>query len=125
MGKPPSFITESDKHDSVSSEDKLSSFLKTGPDWGRLKTSVAGIFILKMPAYKSSPVRLAVELNPVDGSGSPTRKRGLILRSKDELEEYKAIFQFDKLTPLLEQVEKINPEVKKQFLKTGEDVLAI
>lgn len=109
----------------MSSEDKLSSFLKTGPDWGRLKTSVAGIFILKMPAYKSSSARLAVELNPVDGSGSPTKKRGLILRSREELEEYKAIFQFDKLTPLLEQVEKINPEVKKQFLKTGEDILAI
>ncbi len=107
------------------SEDKLSSFLKTGPDWGRLKTSVAGIFILKMPPYKSSPARLAVELNPVDGSGSPTKKRGLVLRSREELEEYKAIFQFDKLTPLLEQVEKLNPEVKKQFLKKGEDVLEI
>src|SRR5713226_10286920 len=102
------------------SEDKLSSFLKTGPDWGRLKTSVAGIFILKMPAYKSSPARLAIELNPVDGSGSPTKKRGLVLRSKEELEEYKTIFQVEKLTPLVEQVEKVNPEVsKKQAFKQG------
>lgn len=109
----------------MSSEDKLSSFLKTGPDWGKLKTSVPGIFILKMPAYKSSPARLAVELNPVDDSGSPTKKRGLVLRSKEELEEYKAIFQFEKLTPLLEQMEKVNPEVKKQVVQKGEDVLKI
>lgn len=109
----------------MSSEDKLSSFLKTGPDWGKLKTSVPGIFILKMPAYKSSPARLAVELNPVDDSGSPTKKRGIVLRSKEELEEYKAIFQVEKLTPLLEQMEKVNPEVKKQAVQKGEDVLKI
>lgn len=109
----------------MSSEDKLSSFLKTGPDWGKLKTSVPGIFILKMPAYKSSPARLAVELNPVDDSGSPTKKRGLVLRSKEELEEYKAVFQFEKLTPLLEQMEKVNPEVKRQVVQKGEDVLKI
>jgi hypothetical protein len=110
----------------MSSEDKLSTFLKTGTDWGRLKTSVPGIFILKMPAYKSSPARLAIELNPVDGSGSPMKKRGLILRSKEELEEYKTIFQVEKLTPLVEQVEKVNPEVsKKQVFKKGEDVLEI
>jgi hypothetical protein len=107
------------------SEDKLSSFLKTGPDWGRLKTSVAGIFILKMPAYKSSPARLAVELNPVDDFGSPTKKRGMVLRSKEELEEYKAIFQVEKLAPLLEQMEKVNPEVKKQAPKKDGDVLEI
>ena len=109
----------------MSSEDKLSSFLKTGPDWGKLKTSVPGIFILKMPAYKSSPARLAVELNPVDDSGSPTKKRGLVLRSKEELDEYKTIFQVEKLTPLLEQMEKVNPEVKKQAVQKGQDVLEI
>jgi hypothetical protein len=56
----------------MSSEGKLSLFLKTGSDWGKLKTSVPGIFILKMPAYKNSPARLAVELNPVDGSAPET-----------------------------------------------------
>jgi hypothetical protein len=112
---------------SSSSSDKLSSYLKTGPDWGRLKTSIPGMFILKMPAYRGSPARLAVELNPVDGSGSPTKKRGLVLRSKEEFEEYKAIFEVGKLAPLLDQVDKVNPEAsKKQMLrKGGEDVLEL
>jgi hypothetical protein len=109
----------------VSSDDKLSSFLKTGPDWGRLKTSIPGIFILKMPAYKTSPARLAVELNPVDGSGSPTKKRGLVLRSSGELEEYRAIFQFEKLAPLLKSLEGVNPKVEKTAAKPGEEVLEI
>ena len=107
------------------SEDKLESFLKTGPDWGRLKTSVHGIFILKMPVFKGAPARLAVELNPTDASGSPTKKRGLVLRSKEELEQYREIFQFDKLVPLLESVDKLNPAMVKKVMKQGEEVLEI
>jgi hypothetical protein len=110
----------------MSSESKLSIFLKTGSDWAKLKTSVPGIFVLKMPAYKDSPARLAVELNPVDGSGSPTKKRGLVLRSEEEFEEYKAIFLVEKLAPLLEEVEKVNPETKRQLAaKKGDEVLEI
>jgi len=108
-----------------SSEDKLASFLKTGPDWGRLKTSVPGIFVLKLPAYKNSPARLAIELNPTDDSGSPTKRRGLVLRSSEELEEYKTIFLYEKLTPLLEAVDDINPETKKRVTNAGEEVLKI
>jgi hypothetical protein len=111
----------------MSSEDKLASFLKTGADWGRLKTSIPGIFILKMPAYKNSPARLAVELNPVDNSGSPTKRRGLVLRSMEELEEFKELFKFDKLEPLLNGVDKVNPQVRKSVFakQPGEDVLEI
>lgn len=109
----------------MSSEEKLSSFLKTGTDWGRLKTSVSGIFVLKMPAYKSIPARLAIELNPTDDSGSPTKKRGLVLRSSEELEEYKAILQYDKLESLLKAVDGINPKQPKKASRTGEEVLQI
>ncbi len=109
----------------MSSEEKLSSFLKTGPDWGRLRTSIPGIFVLKMPAYKTSPARLAIELNPTDSSGSPTKKRGLVLRSSEELEEYRAIFQFEKLVPLLNSLDSVNPKLKKATGKPGEEVLQI
>jgi hypothetical protein len=34
------------------SEDKLAHFLKTASDWSRMRTTVPGIFILKLPAYK-------------------------------------------------------------------------
>lgn len=119
-------ITKFILRDVMSSEGKLSLFLKTGSDWGKLKTSVPGIFILKMPAYKNSPARLAVELNPVDASGSPTKKRGIVLRSREELEEYRAIFLVEKLAPLLEEMEKVNPELtKQQVVKKGEEVLEI
>ena len=95
-------------------EKKLSEFLKGGKDWSRLGTSIPGVFVLKMPPFKSSPVRLAVELNPVDDSGTPTKKRGLLVRSAKELEQYKSLFQFDKLAPLLKTVDALNPPAAKR-----------
>jgi hypothetical protein len=108
------------------SEDKLSSFLKTGSDWARLKTSVPGIFILKMPAYRTSPARLAVELNPTDEAGVPTKKRGLVLRSAAEFEEYKGLLQHERLSSLLTSVEGVNPpEATRKASRAGEEVLQI
>ena len=78
-----------------------------------------------MPAYKNSPARLAIELNPTDGSESPTKKRGLVLRSSEELEEFRALFQFDKLEPLLKSLDGLNPALKKTGGRPGEEVLQI
>lgn len=110
---------------SSSPEEKLSSFLKTGTDWARMKTSVPGIFILKMPPYRTSPARLAVELNPTDESGSPTRKRGLVLRSAAEFDEYRALFQHERLSSLLTSVEGVNPPPPRKAGKVGSEVLQI
>ena len=63
------------------SEDKLADFLETGKGWGKLKTTIPGVFVVKLPTYRSSPTRLAVEINPVDASGTPTKRRGLFIRS--------------------------------------------
>jgi hypothetical protein len=41
----------SSESSSSSFNEKLASFLKSGEDWSRLKTSVSGVFVLKMPAY--------------------------------------------------------------------------
>ena len=94
------------------SEEKLSSFLKTGKDWTRLGTSVPGILVLKLPTYKSSPTRLAVELNPVDETGKPRKRRGLILRSSKELEDFKELFQYEKISKLLNILDSVNPKVE-------------
>jgi hypothetical protein len=106
------------------SEDKLSQFLKTGPDWGRMKTTVPGLFILKLPAYRNSPARIVVELNPIDNFGNPTKKRGLVMRTTQELEEYVKLLQYDKLSSLLMAIDKVNPPAKRAT-RPGEEVLEI
>jgi len=92
-------------------EEKLKEFLETGKAWSRLGTTVPGVFVLKLPAYKRSPSRLAVELNPLDESGNPKKRRGLILRSRSELEEFKELFQYEKLSKLLNMIDSVNPKV--------------
>ena len=103
-------------------EEKLASFLKDGKDWARMKTNLPGVFILKLPSYKNNPPRLAVEINPPDKSGNPKKKRGLILRSSQELEEFSKIFQFEKLSSLLKTIDKVNPQTKSEI---GEEVFEV
>jgi len=107
------------------SEEKLAEFLKTGKDWSRLRTTVPGVFVLKLPAYKGSPSRLAVELNPVGEDGSPKKRRGLVLRSAAELEEFKELFQYDKLSKLMGIIEAVNPKVKAGERRKGEEVIEL
>lgn len=107
------------------SEEKLSNFLKTGKDWSRLGTTVPGVFVLKLPTYKSSPTRLAVELNPVDEAGKPKKKRGLILRSSAELEEFKELFNYEKLSKLLSMIDSVNPRMEAERRGKMEEVIEL
>ena len=101
-------------------DEKLIDFLKNGKDWARLRTSVPGIFVLKLPAYKGSPSRLAVEINPVDESGSPKKKRGLVIRGNDELKEFMELIQNDKLKKLVLDIDQINPPLKEKSRQSDE-----
>lgn len=105
-------------------DEKLEEFLKNGKDWARLKTSVPGIFVLKMPAYKSSPSRLAVEINPVDENGNPKKKRGLVIRDGEELRDFLELIQNEKLKKLVSDIDQINPK-KKGATKGSDEVLEI
>ncbi len=104
-------------------DEKLLDFLKTGKDWSRLKTTVPGIFVLKLPAYRGSPSRLAVEVNPVDESGSPKKKRGLVIRDQVELKEFTELVQNERLKKLTAELDQVNP--KKEREKHSDEVLEI
>ena len=107
------------------SEEKLAEFLRTGGDWEKLRTSVPGVFIQKLPPYRSSPERLAVEINPVDASGNTTKRRGLLIRSEEEYVSFKEIINDEKLPKLLELLETVNPELKGSRRKKDESVIEI
>ena len=107
------------------SEDKLADFLKSGKDWSRMKTSVPGVFVVKIPPYRGSPTRLVVELNPVDETGSPKKRRGLILRSGAELEEFKQLFGDEKLPKLLVMIDSVNPKTEAGKRRKEEGVIEL
>jgi len=105
-------------------ESRLADFLKSGKDWERKPTTVSGVFVLKMPPFKGSPARLAVELNPVDNLGRPTKKRGVLLRSFEELADYKKLIDDEKLASLLKNLDALSPRpVKKE--ETKADIIEI
>ncbi|WP_455364664.1 hypothetical protein [[Eubacterium] cellulosolvens] len=95
-------------------ESKLAEFLKEGKDWERKATTLQGVFVLKMPTYKGAPVRLAVELNPVDSEGRPSKKRGILLRSSEELAEYSKIIGDNRIANLLKNIDSVNPRPAKK-----------
>jgi hypothetical protein len=105
------------------SEEKLAEFLEKGKDWDKVKTTVSGVFVLKMPGSKTRQASLSVEINPVDAGGSPTKRRGLIIRGVEEYLEFKEILLNEKLESLLEMLEDVNPEAGKS--KTSKDVIEI
>jgi hypothetical protein len=107
------------------SEEKLANFLKTGKDWSRMKTTVPGVFVMKLPPFRGSPARLAVELNPVDEVGMPKKRRGLVLRSTAELEEFKELFIGEKLPKLLSMVDSLNPKVEAGRQRKEEGVIEL
>jgi len=105
------------------SEEKLAEFLEKGKDWDKMKTTVPGVFVMKMPGSKTRSASLSMEINPVDAGGSPTKRRGLIIRGVEEYLEFKDIILNEKLESLLEMLEDVNPETGKS--KTSKDVIEI
>jgi hypothetical protein len=95
----------------MSLEESLRKVLQTGKDWQRIPVKGApGIFVLKAPAARGRPASLLVEINPVGPDGAPTKRRGLILRSMEELVEYRRLISADRLEEIIKAIEKINPK---------------
>jgi len=50
-------------------EDKLVGFLESG-DWARRPTNIPGVFLLKLPSSRTRQAAIAIEINPVNATGS-------------------------------------------------------
>jgi hypothetical protein len=108
-------------------DERLMQLLKSGKGWERRATTVPGIFILRLPGDGKRPASLAVELNLVDDLGRPTKKRGLVLRSSEELEAFRKLINDEKLTILMNKIDEVNPrrEALRRKEGTGEEVFEI
>ena len=94
---------------------ELKSFLSSGREWARKPiASLPGVFILKIPGSSRRPATLALELNPVDEFGNPTKRRGLIIRSSEELESFRLLINERKLDELTKLIDAINPKMPRR-----------
>jgi|SRR6188472_766488 len=109
----------------MSADQRLIQFLNEGKDWEKKATNIPGIFLLRLPRLKSAAPSLAIEINPVSESGSPTKKRGVVIRSSSELEEITKLLLNPKLPQLAKSIDEINPESKRPKITDRSDVFEI
>ena len=106
-------------------EERLAAFLKDARDWERRATNIPGVFLLKLPSSRTRQGAVAIEVNPVDAAGSATKKRGIVIRSASELNEFNRILGNQKLVELSSKVDEVNPKQKETPTATASDVFQI
>ena len=95
---------------SVEQKDKrLSEFLEKGKDWERKQTNIPGVFLIRLPQFRSRPACVGVELDILNRGGGGNRRRSIILRTSGELQQLKDIINNGKLIELTSSIEKVNP----------------
>ena len=107
-------------------DERYSQFLREGKNWERKATSIPGVFLIKLPEYKSRPPYIAMEINPVDSTGAATKKRGILIKSSSELEQISNILTNAKIVQLATSLDEVNPEKKSRAPQSTEtDVFEI
>jgi hypothetical protein len=88
---------------------RLVKFLENGKDWERKQTNVPGVFLIRLPQFRSRPACIGVELDVLNRGGGSSRRRGIILRTNEELKQLLDVVTNKKLEDLTSSIEKINP----------------
>jgi len=95
---------------SVEQKDKrLTEFLENGKDWERKQTNIPGVFLIRLPQFRSRPACVGVELDVLNRGGGSSRRRGIILRTTAELQQLMDVINNKKLLELTSSMEKVNP----------------
>lgn len=106
-------------------EDRLAKFLGDARDWERRATNIPGVFLLKLPSSRTRQAAVAIEINPVDAAGSATKKRGIVIRTVAELNEFNRILANQKLVELARKVDEVNPKQREVATATDTSVFEI
>ena len=75
-----------------------------------METPVPGVHVVKVPATKTRPALLFLEVNPLKEDGKPMKRKGLFVGSKEMLVKFSEALSDDKVFQLIGELEKVNPE---------------
>ncbi|KKM03244.1 hypothetical protein LCGC14_1776400 [marine sediment metagenome] len=96
----------------VNIEAELRNHLENAKDWEKMETPIEGVHVVKVPATKTRPALLFLEINPLI-DGKPLKRKGLFVGSKEILVKFGESLNDDKTFQLIGELEKVNPEVSK------------
>lgn len=88
----------------------LEEHLEKGSDWGKIETDIPGVFVVKIPATKTRPAKIMVEVNPVDEMGKPKKRKGLFVSDFEMYVQFLEALNDDKVGKLIKVVDSVNPE---------------
>ncbi|MFW9865047.1 MAG: hypothetical protein ACFFEN_03040 [Candidatus Thorarchaeota archaeon] len=92
-------------------ETQLREHLENGEDWEKMETPVEGVSVVKVPATKTRPALLFLEINPIKEDGKPLKRKGLFVGNKEILIKFSEALNDDKTYQLIGELEKVNPKV--------------
>jgi len=105
--------------------DTLRAFIEEGQDWERKPTTVKGVSIIRLPATKNRAASLAIDLNPVNETGLPMKKKGIMIMNAQELAAFRVIFTNEKVDSLMKALEDVLPDRKTSAKSAKSDVLQL
>jgi hypothetical protein len=90
---------------------QLKEHLDKGKDWEKMETPIDGVNVVKVPATKTRPALLFIEINPLKEDGKPFKRKGLFVGSREMFVKFGEAFNDDKVYQLVTELEKVNPKV--------------
>ena len=100
---------------------QLKEHLNEGEDWEKLETPIPGVYIVKIPATKTRPALLQIEINPLSDDGKPMKRKGLFVGNLDMLMKFNDAINDDKVFQLMKDLEEVN---QKRELSTEMELTA-
>ncbi len=85
--------------------ENIQSMMKGAGDWERRKTSIPGMFIVRMPGKK---LRVMLMFCPIDENGTPLKRKGLYFAEIDTVQQARRAFPDERLDALVAAVQQVN-----------------
>jgi hypothetical protein len=90
-------------------ESRLREIIERARDWQMvIVKSSPGIFVVKAPEIKRDPPSLFIELNAADENNLPNKGRGIYIKTRRTLEEYRKLINDRNLNSLISALEEVN-----------------
>ena|SRR2546428_12870686 len=90
--------------------EEMKKAMEHAEDWERKKTSIPGIFLVKMP----KELRVMLLFNPPDDVGNPRKKKGLFFDDAETIEAARKAFPDPRLDDLILAIQKLNASVGRK-----------
>ena len=97
--------------------DGIRKAMEHADDWEKKKTSIKGIFLVKMPEKE---LRVMLMFNPPDEEGSPRKRKGLYFDDIETVNTAKDAFPNPALTTLVEAIGVVNNRAGKKLADDGD-----